>query len=53
MLHRSLIYVNASLIRSHGRKGRLLINKLIDATLRRKRNGSTRDRASADKADAS
>ncbi|AMN40539.1 GntR family transcriptional regulator [Rhodoplanes sp. Z2-YC6860] len=27
----TLIYVNASLIRSHGRKGRLLINKLIDA----------------------
>jgi DNA-binding GntR family transcriptional regulator len=27
----TLIYVNASLIRSHGRKGRLLINRLIDA----------------------
>ena len=27
----TLIYVNASLVRSHGRKGRLLINRLIDA----------------------
>ncbi|MBX9845142.1 MAG: GntR family transcriptional regulator [Xanthobacteraceae bacterium] len=27
----TLIYVNASLVRSHGRKGRLLINHLVDA----------------------